>query len=168
MSKTQLSIWPKIKYLQLFSQNYFLFCIRDVNLASKLKLSYICSIEALITQSWLTNRGLNCKNQMLMSFLLTLRPKQCSASFMRHDLSDINWQTKAKDRKLMHGYIQASGLYSLSGSIWILFECKPLSDFIFQVFLVLFWVLFCLVRGGSFRLITCFRYDSTILTYFYP
>lgn len=167
MGKIQLSIWPKIKYFQLFSQKYFLFCIRDVSLTSKLKISYICSIVALITQSWLKNRGTECKNQMLVSCLLTLRPKQCSAAFTWHALSDINWQTKAKDRKLMHGYIQASGLYSLNGSIWILFKCEHLPNFIFRVFGFFFFG-GGLVRGGSFRLITCFSYDSIILTYFYP
>lgn len=159
LGKTKLSIWPKIKYSQLSSQKECLFCIRDVNLASRLKICYLCSTAAQITWSWLKNWSTECKNQMLMSCLLTLRPKQCSASFIWHDLSDINWETKAKDRKLMHGYMQASGLYILNGSIWILFICEHLPIF--------FSFFFCLVREGSFRLITCLSYDSTTLTYFY-
>lgn len=76
LGKTQLSIRPKIKYsIQLKT---FFVRIRDVNLADKLKISYICSIVALITQNWLRNRNKECKNQMLMSCQLKRRPKQYS------------------------------------------------------------------------------------------
>lgn len=113
--------------------------------------------------------------QQSNALLLALRPIQCSASFTWHGVSYINWQTKAKHWKLMHYYIQASVFYSLNGLIWILLKCRHLLNFIFQgrVFFVCllacvwFWLLvfFLIFRRRSFRLITSFNYDSTILIY---